>query len=140
MEIQQPAVLLSGAQTITGAKTFAATTTMSGSLVQGSSSSEVITPGPIITTDTTLGGNSNFHISAAAGARIETLPVSANFVNRRIVYVKVDATANTITLVPQPGGTIGGSANYVLNAQFQTVTLVNIDSSVAGAWVVVGKS
>jgi len=137
MQIQQPYVDLASAQTIPGAKSFTATLTASGALSLGFS--ELLAPITSAAT-ATIQTSANRLADATAGNITLTLPVASTSANCRITITKVDATANTVTIAPQAAGTIGGAANVVLTAQYQSVTLQNINSAVAGAWVVIGKT
>lgn len=49
---------------------------------------------------------------------------SGTYGAREITVKKTDATANTVTLVPDYGNTIDGSLSYVLSLQNESVTLV----------------
>lgn len=137
MQVIQPAVLIAGSQTITGAKTFSAALSASSLFTLGFS----FAAAPVTSTTTeTIGNSANRFANATAGAITLTLPVAASTVNYEITVTKTDASVNLVTVVPQAGGTIGGAASVVLAAQYQSVTLRNINSAVAGAWVIVGKT
>lgn len=134
-----PSVSLVGDQSINGTKTFAGVVVVNGSFAQSPTSAEIIAP-VVHTTSGLLTSSANKMVNATSGNITLTLPVAASSQDARIVITKTDASANTVTVVPQAGGTIGGAVNYVLTAQYQSVTLVNGNRAVAGAWIVVGKT
>lgn len=67
--------------------------------------------------------------SASGGAFTVTLPSASSSKGRRYTIKKVDASANGVTV----GGTVDGTVNPVLTAQYQRVT-VESDGS---AWYLV---
>ncbi len=120
-----------------GVPTFSGTLSANGHVAIGFSLARV----PVTSTTTsTIANSTNRLADATAGNITLTMPVAASTVNYEISITKIDASANTVTISPQAGGTLGGAATIVLTAQFQSVTLRNINSAVAGAWVVVGKT
>lgn len=130
-------VHLAGTETITGAKTFSASLAASSLFTLGFSFASV----PVtVSTTVTVGNSANQFANATAGNITLTMPVATSTANYEICLTKTDATANTVTVVPQAGGTLGGAASIVLTAQYQSVTLRNINAAVAGAWIVVSKN
>lgn len=73
---------------------------------------------------------------ASSGNLVASLPNSVGIAGRIYVIIKVDSTANTVTLSPNAGQTINGQINYVLDAQWDVVTLM---SSSQGGWIIISK-
>lgn len=67
---------------------------------------------------------------ASAGNISITLLASADAQGKRLTVKKVDASANTVTVV----GTIDGAANLVLSTQYQSRDLVADPDPAASAW------
>lgn len=84
-----------------------------------------------ITTDYIVGDFDVWTIYAdATGGSIQVqLPPSQPAMRYRVQ--KTDDTANTVTVVPDGSETINGAANYVLDMQWQTVT---VEAMCAGGW------
>lgn len=74
--------------------------------------------------------------NAAGGNCVQNLPVSLGL-GRLVSFKKLDASANTVTITPNGADTIDGAANYVLNAQYQKVQLID---AVAGTWDVINTT
>lgn len=138
MQINTPYVDLTSSQTITGTKTFN-TVNILNTLNQNGGSLEVMGR-TLVSATGTLPLSANVLADATVGNITLTLPVAATSASCRLVITKFDASANTVTIQPQAGGTIGGAASVVLAARYQSITLLNINVQVAGAWVVVGKT
>lgn len=74
-------------------------------------------------TDDTIGANQHIVlVNCGAGNRTITIPLSTDVLTREYVFVKTDATANTLTIAPT-SGTINGAASLVLTQQFETATI-----------------
>jgi hypothetical protein len=63
-------------------------------------------------------------VDATAASRTVTLPAAAS--NPGVVFTvkKIDVSANTVTIDPNASETIEGQTTLVLNAQYQTITIV----------------
>lgn len=61
--------------------------------------------------------------NAVAGGFNVTLP--APTANRIVTVKKTDASANAVTVLPNAAETIDGAASFVLNAQWESITLVS---------------
>ena len=134
MQINPPFVDLTSAQSISGAKTFLNTLNVTGTLQQGAGSGEFFVPVTHAAT-ASISVSAVKHCDATAGAIVLTLPTASQ--DARVMLVKIDASANTVTILPPGAGTIGGAASYVLATQFSAATLLYVGSN---NWVVVGKS
>ncbi len=84
-----------------------------------------------ISTTTTLTDGSVFRADASGGAIVLTLEGASTYDSANkyeiICVQKTDATANTVTINPDAGGTINGAANIVLSSQYDKVLLVRVD-------------
>ena len=70
---------------------------------------------------------------ASGGACVQNLPAATN--SGKIFYFKkVDSSANTVTVTPDGTDTIDGAANYVLTAQYESVT---VQDCAVGTWYVI---
>lgn len=78
-----------------------------------------------------------FDCSASAGAFTITLPQSSTSATFVCAIRKVDSSSNAVTIAVNTGDTINGAATYVLNAQYQSVTLFNNGN---GSWTIGGQS
>jgi len=56
------------------------------------------------------------------GGAITVIPPAIGVTGRRLHVVKIDATANAVTLDPVAGATINGALTQVLNARYQSIT------------------
>lgn len=90
--------------------------------VSGSAAFSAGTTSVDLTLDDT---NHTVLVNASTGNRVMTLPASASCINRRFEIKKTDNTANTVTITPDGSETIDGAATFVLNTQYQSVTIVN---------------
>lgn len=70
-------------------------------------------------------------VDATGAGRTITLPTAVGR-NRRLVIVKADSSANTVTLAAASGQTINGAATRVLSAQWATAELVPTPT---GNWI-----
>jgi len=89
------------------------------------------------TTPYTLGGTDFFlAVDASGGAKVVNLP-TANGLNGRIYIIKkTDNSANTVTVTPNGAETIEGLANFVLDAQYETLALI---ARGASGWYIFAK-
>jgi hypothetical protein len=67
-------------------------------------------------------------VDASGGARVITLQQPAEAKDKRLSVRKVDASANTVTVVP-PAGQIDGAASLVLTAAAPRATLASSGSN-----------
>ena len=70
--------------------------------------------------------------NAGGGDCVDNL-IAATGSGKRIDIKKVDASAYTVTVTPSGADTIDGAADYVLSAQYESVTLLD---AAPGAWYV----
>lgn len=124
-------VVTTGTQTLAGAKTFSGVLTSSGGFVATSGVS--LTTASISATTTLDATNHTVLASASGGAITVNLPAAASHSGRRYEIKKTDSSANTVTIDGSGAETIDGAATYVLNTQYQSVTIVSDGTS----WFVV---
>ena len=78
-----------------------------------------------ISADTTLAENNNAVLcDASSGTITVTLPASANYSGIRYHIKKTDSSSNVITISPDGSETIDGQSSYVVNNQYESITLV----------------
>ena len=76
-------------------------------------------------TDATLGDNRNTVLCDASSNSITiTLPASANYLGIKYHIKKADSSSNMVTIVPDGSETIDGQSSYVVNNQYESITLV----------------
>lgn len=75
------------------------------------------------------------YVSASGGAVVQLLPAGSASPSGYI-FVKTDATANTVTITAKTPDTIAGAATYVLSARYEAVAL----TWYGGVWYVQGFS
>jgi hypothetical protein len=73
---------------------------------------------------------------ATAGPVTVTLPIAAQFFGGRYNVVKVDATANAVTIAAAGGDNIDGAATVVLSQQWASL---NFQSDGATRWVILSR-
>lgn len=71
-------------------------------------------------------------VDATNVAKSMFLPKISTTPDKDFYYVKIDASANAVTIYPAGTDTIQGASSYALAAQYSSVTLV----SNAGVWYV----
>ena len=77
-----------------------------------------------VTGDTTL--NKTYHtvlVDATGGNRIITLPPASTSNHRIFVIIKIDISANTVTIDANSSETINGAPNQVLSSQWEKVMI-----------------
>lgn len=88
----------------------------------------------VTATDVYIGGD------ASSGSITESLPSGVAFTGQVFVFKKIDATVNTVTINVTGGANIDGVSTYVLNTQYQSVTVISNGSnySIIGTSSIVG--
>ena len=87
---------------------------------------------------TTLNTDGSVLVDASGGARTITLESAGSCPNNRIqIIVKVDSSANAVTVAAGGSDTINGVATFVLTAQYSSVTLMTDGSA---SWFVVAET
>lgn len=71
-----------------------------------------------------LQGKTIFFADATSGAINVTLPGAAG-INGEVKFVKIDSSANTVTVTAAGGNTINGASTSVLSTQWQSISLEN---------------
>jgi len=73
-------------------------------------------------------------LDASAGPLTVTAPIALGIGGTELVYKKIDATANAVTLVPSLGETFDGQTSYTMYAQNEVVRLMsnNVDWEISG--------
>lgn len=71
--------------------------------------------------------------NAVGGNMVYNLPATTGG-GYRFTFKKTDASANTVTVTPNGAETIDGAATYVLNAQYQCVTIEDVGG---GVWDII---
>lgn len=72
-------------------------------------------------------------VDATSANRTISLPAAASYKWIRWSVKKIDGSTNTVTIDPNGSETIDGAANYVLSAQYSTVTFISDGS----AWYII---
>ncbi len=78
---------------------------------------------PVTSADTVI------EMSAAGGNRQVQLPTAVGISGKIYVVTKIDATANTVTLLPTGIETIDGAASYIINLQWDSITVISNGTS-----------
>jgi len=79
-----------------------------------------------VTADYTLDGNDQVVlVDATAGPVTITLQPAASMRGKTVTVTKIDATANTVTVVPDGTDLISGATSEVLTAQFESFTAIS---------------
>ena len=81
-----------------------------------------------ITAGTTLNDNDRIILGDATSGNLAIALPSANTVYEFTIK-KIDSSANTITITPDPGDLIEGAANVVLSTQYQYVRIVSDETT-----------
>lgn len=90
----------------------------------------LITDGVVSANSTS--GNININLLSTVDCIIN--PSTGNGITKQFIFIKIDSSANTITLTANGSDTINGSATYVLTSQYQTITLTPVGS---GKWIII---
>jgi hypothetical protein len=64
-------------------------------------------------------------VDATAGAVLVALPPAAASANRMLIFKKIDASANAVTIDPDAAETIDGAATAALAAQWNSLRIVS---------------
>lgn len=128
LTIQTSTVIIDDAGKVTGITSMGVNTSSPASTlhVAGSISSAIRT----ITANATIDATDSFILAdASSGNIIITLPAASTSSGRTYNIKRIDATANTVSIVRDGSDTIDGATSKSLNIQYESMTFVSSSSS-----------